>query len=162
MKIIDRLQIRKTIAVLGIVLLVFSLIPIMWVSIYNHPTGDDIFYGLEAHQAWEESGSVIRALVAAAKGVASDYYRWQGTFVALLIMRLQPAVFGESWYLLTPFIVIGLLLGGFLYALTKVAKYILPMDKWDIFAIWSVVSFVMIQWVHVVGEAFFWFNGGVL
>ena len=161
MRIIDRLQIRKTIAVLGIVLLVFSLIPIMWVSIYNHPTGDDIFYGLEAHQAWEESGSVMQTLVAATKGVVSDYYRWQGTFVALLIMRLQPTVFGESWYILTPFIVVGLLLGGFLYALTKVAKYILPMDKWDIFAIWSVVSFVMIQWVHVVGEAFYWFNGAV-
>jgi len=158
---IDRLNIRKMIAIAGVGILVVSLIPMLWVSIYNHPTGDDIFYGLEAHQAWEKTGSVLSAIIAAIQGVASDYYRWQGTFVALFFMRLQPTVFGEGLYSLTPFLVIGLLLGGLFYAVRSLAKHILPMDKWDILSVWAILSFVMLQWVQVVGDAFYWFNGAL-
>ena len=154
-------KLRKIIAIISTLVVICSLLPILWVSRYNHPTGDDIYYGLEAHLAWEETGSVLQTVEAALQGVASDYYRWQGTFVALLIMRLQPTVFAEELYFLTPFFVLGILLGGFAYALRKVRKYVLPMDKWDEMAFWSVGSFLMVQWVHAVGDAFYWFNGSV-
>lgn len=158
---IENMRLRKVIALTGVVIMIVSLLPILWVSRYNHPTGDDIYYGLEAHLEWKESGNIVETIGAALQGVAGDYYRWQGTFVAMLIMRLQPSVFSENLYFVTPFLVLGLLLGGLYYAISKVAKYILPMDRWDKLAIWSVVSFLMIQWVHAVGDAFYWFNGSV-
>jgi len=152
---------RKILAIVAVIGLSISLVPMLWVSRYNHPTGDDIYYGLEAHQAWEETGSVLKTVQAAVEGVQSDYYRWQGTFSALLIMRLQPTVFNEGLYFLTPFIILSLFLLGYLYAVKSVAKYILPMDKWDTMALWATLCFVSIQWMHVVGDGFYWFNGGV-
>lgn len=161
MKSLNKIEVHKAIGIISLVIFLVSLIPILYVSKYNHPTGDDILYGLDAHRAWEETGSVGAAVAAASEGVIFNYHTWQGTFSAIFFMYLQPTVFSENAYFLTPFIVIGLLLYGSYYLLKQVGTYIAPMERAERLTIWSVVMFLSIQWVVAIGEAFYWYNGAV-
>ncbi len=161
MKIIEKINYRKIVALGSLFFFILSLLPLLYVGMYNHPTGDDIYYGLQAHLAWEETGSLWQALVAAIKSVGEYYYKWQGTFSAMLVMHLQPTVFAEGAYFLTPYIVLGSLLSGSAYLWRQLTRFILPVEKLEAVGIWSVVMFVAIQWAFSIGEAFYWFNGAV-
>ena len=33
--------------------LLASLVPLVWLGRYNYPTGDDYYYGTEAHLVWQ-------------------------------------------------------------------------------------------------------------
>ena len=44
--------------------------------------------------------------------VAERYANWQGTYSAMFLMALQPAVFGNGFYALVPFLTLGALAAG--------------------------------------------------
>lgn len=152
---------RKSLSALCLVVLVFSLLPLLYVSQYNHPTGDDILYGIDAHLVWQDTHSLPRVIGSALQGVAHDYRTWQGTYAALFLMRLQPTVFSEKLYFLTPFLVIGLLLGGYWYLLCQIRRYILPLERYEQLGLWSVLMILSLQWVVSPKEAFYWYNGSI-
>ena len=52
----------KILASLCLIVLILSLLPLLYVSRYNHPTGDDIFYGIDAHLVWEDTHSIPRTI----------------------------------------------------------------------------------------------------
>lgn len=76
-------------------------------------------------------------------------------------MRLQPSVFSDSLYFLTPFLIIGLLLWGNGYLLRQLSRYVIPLNRYEQLGVWSVLMFMSLQWVISPGEAFYWYNGGV-
>ncbi len=152
---------RKALSLICLLALVLSLVPLLYMGRYTHPTGDDIYYGVDAHLIWEETGSLTRTIGSALRGVAHDYRTWQGTYAAMFLMRLQPTVFSENLYFLTPFLVIGLLLGGYWYLLCQIRNYIIPFEKYELIGIWSVLMVLSLQWVVSPGEAFYWYNGSV-
>ncbi|MBQ7920019.1 MAG: hypothetical protein IJ324_08790 [Lachnospiraceae bacterium] len=161
MKTLENVNVKKILAIGSFLLLVLSVIPMLYVGIYNHPTGDDIYYGVEAHLAWKETGSLWQTIVAALESVGKYYYEWQGTFSALLIMHLQPTVFSEDAYFLTPVIVLGSILLGSGYLWKQIGRFVIPMNKAEMVGTWSIVMLLSIQWVFNIGEGFYWFNGAV-
>ncbi len=152
---------RKSLAVFCLIVLVFSLLPLLYVSRYNHPTGDDILYGVDARLVWQNTHSIPQIIGSALQGVAHDYQTWQGTYAALFLMRLQPTVFSEKLYFLTPFLVIGLLLVGYWYLLCQIRRYILPLERYEQLGLWSVLMILSLQWAVSPKEAFYWYNGSV-
>ena len=151
----------KILASLCLIVLILSLLPLLYISRYNHPTGDDIFYGIDAHLVWEDTHSIPRTIGNALQGVAHDYQTWQGTYVAMFLMRLQPTVFSEKLYFITPFLIIGLLLGGYWHLLCQLRRYVIPLERHEQVGIWAVLTFLSLQWVVSLGEAFYWYNGGL-
>ena len=119
----------KLAAVLLTVFFALQIIPLLYLGRFNHPTSDDFKYGTYSHTAWQETGSLAAVLEAAAKGVAEDYQTWQGSYSALFLMRLEPSVFGEKYYGLVPFIMLGLLSIGTLYFLRTMFKVVLKSDS---------------------------------
>ena len=97
------------------VLLLLSLIPVLWISLYNHSCADDYAYGWLAHRAWVEEGSLWAVLKGALWQVADTYRTWQGTYAAVLLFALHPGIFGESFYCLNTFLLAGALLFSTLY-----------------------------------------------
>ena len=74
---------------------------------YNHPVGDDYYYGAETRTVWEATGSILKTLAAAGRGTAYQYEHWQGTYSAMLLMHLPPNLFSEDAYkLVTPVILL--------------------------------------------------------
>lgn len=144
-----------------LLILIVSTLPLLFVGFYNHPTGDDLLYGLNSHLAFEHSHSVLDAVKEAVNGVVDDYTRWQGTYSALFLMRMQPTVFSENLYFLTPFLVLFSLIFGIFYFLKQIGTYILKLNTYEYLGISSLLCFLCIQWVISPGEAFYWFNGSV-
>ncbi len=137
-------------------ILIISLLPVMWLGRYNHPTGDDYYYGAETHMVWSETGSVVKTISEALQGVAYDYQTWQGTYSAMLLMRLAPNIFSEGAYKWVACVMLSLLTGGIFFLLKPIVCNILKGSKslWVITA--SLLSLLCVQTVPTQSETFFW------
>ena len=151
----------KLAAVLLTVFFALQIIPLLYLGRFNHPTSDDFKYGTYSHTAWQETGSLAAVLEAAAKGVAEDYQTWQGSYSALFLMRLEPSVFGEKYYGLVPFIMLGLLSIGTLYFLRTMFKVVLKSDSLHYISISMLILSFCVQFSPVASEQFFWYNSSV-
>ena len=152
---------EKTICFCLMGLMSVSLLILMYLGFYNHPTGDDYYYGVAARQAFAETGSVWQMFLAAAKGVADQYVRWQGTYSAMFFMHLPPNVFAEGGYKLVTILILSIYTGGVFYLLKPILCTVLKGST----SMWCAISaaFVLltIQTVPFKGESFFWYNGSM-
>ena len=141
--------------------LLASLVPLVWLGRYNYPTGDDYYYGTEAHLVWQQTGSIPQAISAACAGVAKSYQIWQGTYSALFLMYLAPNAFSNTAYHLVTFVILLLLCGSIFYLLRPLVCHFLPGICGEWITISSVFSFLCIQTVAFQSDSFYWYNGSM-
>ena len=146
---------------LFLTVLLLSLIPLVWLGRYNYPTGDDYYYGTEAHLVWQQTGSIPQAVSAACAGVAKSYQIWQGTYSALFLMYLAPNAFSNTAYHLVTFVILLLLCGSIFYLLRPLVCRFLPGTDGDWITISSVLSFLCVQTVVFQSDSFYWYNGSM-
>ncbi len=151
----------KLAAILLTVLFVLQIIPLLYLGRFNHPTSDDFKYGAYSHTAWQETGSLTAVAKAAVRGVAEDYQTWQGSYSALFLMRLEPTVFGERYYGLVPWIMLGVLTAGTLYFLRTLCKVVLRSDTLHYISMSMLVLSFCVQFSPVASEQFFWYNSSI-
>lgn len=144
-----------------LVLLVISLLPVMYLGRYNHPTGDDYYYGAETHLVWQETGSILETVAEAARGVALEYGRWQGTYSALFLMYLPPNVFGNLPYRFVAAVILSLLTGGIFYFCRQVLCRCLRLSAAAWVMVSSCLTLLCVETVPSQGETFFWYNGSM-
>lgn len=156
-----RMQKDKIISYVFVTLMLLSLLPIIYLGRYNHPTGDDYYYGGATKAVWEKTGSIVETVEEAIRGVAYQYENWQGTYSGMFLMHLSPNVFDEQAYKVGTLFILLLLVGSIFYLLEAVICRLLKGSKelWLITA--SIVATLWIQTVPSQGEAFFWFNGAL-
>ncbi len=142
-------------------LLLASLVPLVWLGRYNYPTGDDYYYGAEAHLVWQQTGSIPQAISAACAGVAKSYQDWQGTYSALFLMYLAPNAFSNTAYHLVTFVILLLLCGSIFYLLRPLVCRFLPGTDEDWITISSVLSLLCVQTVVFQSDSFYWYNGSM-
>jgi len=138
-----------------------QIIPVLYLAWYDHPTSDDFQYGAASHQVWIHTGSVWAVIKAAAQGVASDYQKWQGSYAALFLMRLEPTVFGERCYAAVPYLMIGLLTCSSLYLMRTVFHHLLKSNSLHWVSTALLLVMMSIQFSPVASEQFFWYNSAV-
>lgn len=152
---------EKYMAYIMLVIMCISLLPVMYVGRYNHPTGDDYYYGVEARQAVESGANIFEVFGEAAKGVAREYMRWQGTYSAMFLMHLPPNVFSEEAYAFVTAILILLFAGGVFFLLKPIVCDFLKGSK-SFFALTaSVYVMLCLQTTPFLGESLFWYNGSM-
>lgn len=155
-----KITLKKATLVAGVVLLL-SLVPVGLVARYTWPQIDDYTFGALPHLAWQETGSILQVLYAAARYTAGLYTSWQGSFTGCFVMALQPGIFGSRYYALTPFIImLGLYLGLFMLCravFTKALK-LPPVYAWYTF---FVTALVMVQLLPSAAQGLYWYNGGI-
>lgn len=154
-------KIEKTGAWIALILLIGSLLPVAYLGRYNHPTGDDYYYGVETHHAWENTGSIAAVVKEALQGVGENYNEWQGTYSALFLMYLAPNVFSEQAYGLVTGVLLLLLVGSIFYLLKPLVCKKVQGTAYAWVLISSVVSLLCVQTVPFQGESFFWYNGSM-
>ncbi len=144
-----------------LLLLIVGLFPVMYLGRYNHPTGDDYYYGAGTHLVWQETGSIAETAAEAARGVALEYRQWQGTYSALFLMYLPPNIFGNLPYRLVTAVILSLLTAGVFYVCKPLLCRCLKMSA----AAWAFISSCMVllcvETVPSQGESFFWYNGSM-
>ncbi len=149
----------KTISILFTILFLLSLVPILAISVYNHPCADDYSYGTQPHLTYLESGNIINTLESAVDTSEGIYKGWQGTFSATFIMSLQPAVFSEKMYSLTTLLMLFMLIAPTLFLLHTIVVKIFKSDRRYALIIGVFMLFFSIQYLPSLVQGFFWFNG---
>ena len=147
--------------IFALLVLLLSLIPLLALGPFDVPSADDYTYGAAAHRAYTESGSVSAAVRAAAGQTAETYRTWQGSFSAVFLMALQPAVFGERLYALTPLLILtSLLLGSFCLCLA-VFTDLFGLPRALSGCVGALCSLLCIQLLPSPVQGFYWYNGAV-
>lgn len=152
---------EKGIAAGLVFLLIVSLLPVIYLGRYNHPTGDDYYYGVDTKTVWEQTGSLAMTFVEAARGVSRQYEIWQGTYSAMFLMYLPPNIFGDWAYRLVTGMLLLLLTGSIFYLTKPVVCTMLKgsVSLWCILS--SLLALLCVQTVPSQGETFFWYNGSM-
>lgn len=160
-KIFEKWNVEQIIGVLFIIFFVIMLIPILYISQYNHPCSDDYGYGQLTHATWIHTGSFIETIKSAFMQVKNTYNGWQGTFFAVFLMALQPAVFNEKLYFIVPIILLGALITSTFFFMKVVLKNYLKATNSRFLMISIIILILSIQFVPSAVQGFYWFNGAV-
>ena len=142
-------------------LIILSMIPLIMLSFYDHPSADDYSYACLTGPAWRSTRNLFAVIGAAVDTSIKEWYSWQGPFTSGFFMALQPALFGEQYYRITGILFIGLIticnLIFFYYFLHKRLK----CDRLPSIAIGMTASFLMLHYMPLASEGIYWFCGAV-
>ncbi len=141
--------------------LVIGLIPLLAACQYIFPQGDDWSLGYKTHIAFQETGSFIAALGGALSRVWDALIEHTGTYFTLLLMSLHPGVFKESWYAVTPFIFVGLILFSTWFFFREICFKWLKLNRGIYLSLTALYCILVIQCMPTKASAFYWFNGAV-
>ena len=144
-----------------ILLFVVSIIPLLYIGRYAVPAADDYIYGRYAYQAFQDTGSFFAAVKGAVRQIGDSWKGWQGTYSAIFLMALQPAVFGADWYILTPIVLILSLTAGICLLCRAVLHRWLGAGGWCAGAVAMVLAFICVQLLPSPSEGFYWWNGAI-
>lgn len=136
-----------------------SLIPLLWIGHYNYPSADDYSIGSDCRQAWVATHSVFAVIGAGIVRAAEDWLNWMGYFTSNFLMAMPPSIFGERGYVLTIWIMLGMISLSTLYLLHTVFVKVFKADKYISNCVIMLMLFVTVQ--RMVGrvEAFYWYSG---
>ena len=145
---------KLIILVLGV-----SLIPILGIAFYNHSSADDYSFGCLTRYAWVDTQSIWEVLRTVGEKVHSVYFEWQGSYAAVALFALQPAVFGEKLYVLVTYVIMGIFLFGTFHFFRKIVGLMIKDNTQIADIIAGVVAILSIQLLPSPVEGFFWWNG---
>ena len=151
---------RRMFAGLCVLALVLSTLPLYAIALYNHPYYDDYGFSAPVHQVWKETGDLGQVFTAAMEAAENTRETWQGTYTGTILSNLQPGLFDESLYWIGNWFLLTALIACMAFFLMT-AFGTLGVQKSSCVSLASLALIVMIQFMPDVGEAFFWFNGGI-
>ncbi len=156
-----RLVTPRKMAVVFTIIYVLSLIPLLWIGWYNYPSADDYSIGRECHQIWMGSHSIFQTLWKGVVRAADDWLNWMGYFTSNFLMAVPPSTFGVRGYVLTVWIMLGMLTASTLYLFHSILVKAFHADKYITHTIAVIVLFVSVQCMCPAGrvEAFYWYSG---
>ena len=152
---------KQALVWLCVAALLVTLLPLYALSFYNHACYDDFGFSIRTHEAWRDTGSLLSTLRAAVENTVTIRQTWEGTYATSFLSALQPALGGEGLYWLTTALLLTFFLLSLGFFLRQVVMRLLGADRQTFLLAFCCLSFVMIQFVPDLSEAFFWFNGGV-
>ena len=155
-----RLSYRALAAVL-IAVLILSLVPMLLLSPFTTACADDYSFSVGVHAVWAESSSLVKVLQAAAHTAAESYYAWQGSYSAIFLMALQPAVFGEALYALTPALMLLALAGGLFSLCAVLFGRVFHAPRGFGSCVAALLMLVSVQLAPSPVQGFYWYNGSV-
>ena len=152
---------KKRYYIICIVLCLLILAPLLIIGIYNRPSADDFDYAFRTHQAVLDNKGLFGIIKAAWDTNVGYFYSWQGLYSSAFLLALQPAIFGEKYYALTVFIIIGLIFLFLLLAINMLNKMFIK--KSFLFSITStlIILTLLMLWLPSATEGLYWYNGAM-
>ena len=151
---------QKIFAWICVLALIVTTLPLYAIAFFNHPYYDDYGFSAPVHKAWQETGSFGAVLKAAFESAQKTRQTWQGTYTGTILSNLQPSLFSESLYWIGNFVLLTAFILCFWFFFSTVSGK-LGLAKWAKASLCSLSITLMLQLMPDVGEAFYWFNGGI-
>lgn len=122
------------------------------------PSADDFWYGVAARHALDESGSVFKAIGAAAQTTFEKYMSWQGTYSSIFIMSLQPAIFSLKLYRISSFLLLIIFFLCPFFLAYVLNRFIFKKGAKVLYVLSALFSFLSLQFWASMLEGIYWFN----
>lgn len=143
------------------VVYIAGLIPLLWIGWYNYPSADDYSIGVTCRQAWVNSHNLFRVIGVGIQRSIEDWKIWMGYFTSNFLMAIPPNTFGERFYVLTVWIMLGMLSFSTMYLLRAIFVRVFRADKYVSHCVSMLMLFVTVQCMVGRVEAFYWYSGAV-
>ena len=154
----QKIKTEKFWHIMLLILLGICLLPILRLALYNHSSADDYSYGCMARWAWVDTHNLLSVFGAVLQKVRDIYFSWQGSYSAIALFALQPSVFGEGWYKLTTYLVLGVFLFATFHFCRRTATVLGGSKRTgDIVA--CVMVILCIELLPSPVEGLYWWNG---
>lgn len=143
--------------------LIIVIFPLLFIAKYDYPSADDWDYGVTAYKALKSGGGIFHVLLAAFQRTSEAYLGWDGRFANGFLDSLQPGIWGERYYALTPWILIGMLIISetifFYWFICSCAKGGRNVLFWLPIVIPTLILQILFTPSPV--ESFYWYTGGM-
>ena len=146
-------------AVLILCTFFLCLVPLLYLARYDVPCADDYIYGTPAHLTLVHGGDLGDAIAVALKHTVSVYQTWQGSYAAVFLMCLQPAVFSESFYWITAWLMSASLFGGLFAICLCMMNKVFGLPRHVGTALAGMVSILYLLLMPYPSETLYWYNG---
>ena len=151
----------KNIFFIILICFLLSVIPLYIIGMYAHPSVDDYYYGTQTVQVWNETHSIASVIKCSFDEMLNTYNIWQGNFSAIFLMRLQPGIFGEQYYFITPLILLSAYIGFSIFFFYTALKKIFKTDSYLAATVGICLTFVSMQLCMTPSDSFYWYNGAI-
>ena len=139
--------------------------PLLVLSAYNFPSADDWSYGRDAYKALQAGGGVGTVLRISFETVARYYVGWEGRFMNALFASLQPGIWGEEYYAVVAWLMLGGLILGELFLFRELSGRLLCREGCENRGLWFPVAastlILQILYTPSAVESFYWYTGAV-
>ncbi|MCM1125451.1 MAG: DUF6056 family protein [Lachnospiraceae bacterium] len=149
----------KKIAVSLLIVFMITLLPILYCSFFDYATGDDLWEGAAAYRVLANHGTVKDFFGAVFEMAKIDYLGWEGNWSSIILWCLEPSIWGEKVYCITPWIALIALCGGTLYFLNYYLKKYMKCDNLFLIIVFLIISFFSIQYMPYPRSGIFWYTG---
>lgn len=153
---------RKKMILINIVCvlaLAVILLPLFMIAKYDYPSADDWSFGKYMYQAMQAGEGIAGVFHAIYQTLAQNV--WEARFSILILSALQPAAFGEHFYRITPYLMIGSVILSQLLLLRECIVGSSRENKWLVLPIGIPVAILQILYCPYPEESFYWYNGSV-
>lgn len=137
------------------------ILPLLLVARYNVPSADDWSYGRETFGALQSGAGFPTVIRLAFETMAEYYQNWEGRFMNAFFASLQPGIWGERYY----GIVAWLMLGGLICGELVLFWILLGGGRRENRMLWLPVAvptlILQILYTPSVVESFYWYTGAV-
>lgn len=149
----------KRIMLVMIILFAVSLLPILYCSFFDYATGDDLWEGAAAYRVLANQGTVKEFFSAVYEWAKVDYLGWEGNWSSIILWCMEPSIWGEKVYCVTPWIALFSICGGVGYFMHYFLKKYFASDTFFWVIISIIVCFFSIQYMPYVKSGIFWYTG---
>ena len=142
-----------------ILALAVILWPLFTIAKYDYPSADDWSFGKYMYRAMQAGEGITGVFHAIYQTLAQNV--WEARFSILILSALQPAAFGEHFYRITPYLMIGsVILSQFLLLRECIAGQA-KENRWLILPIGIPMAILQVLYCPYPEESFYWDNGSV-
>ena len=142
-----------------ILALAVILWPLFTIAKYDYPSADDWSFGKYMYRAMQAGEGIAGVFHAIYQTLEQNV--WEARFSILILSALQPAAFGEHFYQITPYLMIGsVILSQFLLLRECIAGQA-KENRWLILPIGIPMAILQVLYCPYPEESFYWYNGSV-
>lgn len=141
--------------------LLLVILPLLMVSKYNMPSADDWSYGREAYKAIRSGAGIGTVLRISVQMAAKSYSTWEGRFMNSFLASLQPGIWGEGYYGIVAWIMLGGLIASELFLSRILLRGTDKRGRLLWFSVMAPSLILQILYTPSVVESFYWYTGAV-
>lgn len=162
-KTVDKKNLRWIlINVMFIIALIIVVFPLLLIGKYNYPSADDWSFGTLGYHALKNGEGFFGVIRAAFATVKSFYISWEGRFSSTFFASLQPGIWGEKYYGVVAWFMIGIVIVSELYLCNSLLKkYAKNEVEWLTIPIIVPPLILQLLYNPAPEESFYWYTGAV-